>query len=96
MIRNETEYQKRQSVLPGTQRLVEHKASETAGLAEEEIKRVIDRSSPFHSAQGRGGELRKLKRENLTSLITFVDWGTAVSIRIAQAFTERLQETYVR
>jgi len=48
MIRNETEYQEASERLAQErQRLVEHKARlKTAGLAEEEIKRVIDRSSP--------------------------------------------------
>ena len=93
MIRNETEYQEASERLAQErQRLVEHKARlKTAGLTEEEIKRVIDPFESFHLQLKEEVEsYEKLKRGEFDELDNLRGLGhLLISIRIAQGLSQR-------
>jgi hypothetical protein len=93
MIRNETEYQEASERLAQErQRLVEHKARlKTAGLAEDEIKRVIDPFESFHLQLKEEVEsYEKLKRGEFDELDNLRGLGhLLISIRIAQGLSQR-------
>ena len=86
MIRNETEYQEASERLAQErQRLVEHKARlKTAGLSDEEIKRVIDPFESFHLQLKEEVEsYEKLKRGEFDELDNLRGLGhLLISIRI--------------
>ena len=93
MIRNETEYQEASERLAQErQRLVEHKARlKTAGLSEDEIKRVIDPFESFHLQLKEEVEsYEKLKRGEFDELDNLRGLGhLLISIRIAQGLSQR-------
>jgi len=93
MIRNETEYQEASERLAQErQRLVEHKARlKTAGLTDEEIKRVIDPFESFHLQLKEEVEsYEKLKRGEFDELDNLRGLGhLLISIRIAQGLSQR-------
>jgi ribosome-binding protein aMBF1 (putative translation factor) len=93
MIRNETEYQEASERLTQErQRLAEHKARlKAAGLAEEEIKRVIDPFESFHLQLKEEVEsYEKLKRGEFDELDNLRGLGhLLISIRIAQGLSQR-------
>ena len=93
MIRNETEYQEASERLTQErQRLAEHKARlKAAGLAEEEIKRVIDPFESFHLQLKEEVEsYEKLKRGEFGELDNLRGLGhLLISIRIAQGLSQR-------
>jgi ribosome-binding protein aMBF1 (putative translation factor) len=93
MIRNETEYQEASERLAQErQRLVEHKARlKTAGLVEDEIKRVIDPFESFHLQLKEEVEsYEKLKRGEFDELDNLRGLGhLLISIRIAQGLSQR-------
>ena len=93
MIRNETEYQEASERLAQErQRLVEHKARlQTTGLAEDEIKRVIDPFESFHLQLKEEVEsYEKLKRGEFDELDNLRGLGhLLISIRIAQGLSQR-------
>jgi ribosome-binding protein aMBF1 (putative translation factor) len=93
MIRNETEYQEASERLAQErQRLVEHKARlKTAGLPNEEIKRVIDPFESFHLQLKEEVEsYEKLKRGEFDELDNLRGLGhLLISIRIAQGLSQR-------
>jgi ribosome-binding protein aMBF1 (putative translation factor) len=93
MIRNETEYQEASERLAQErQRLVEHKARlKTAGLSDEEIKRVIDPFESFHLQLKEEVEsYEKLKRGEFDELDNLRGLGhLLISIRIAQGLSQR-------
>jgi ribosome-binding protein aMBF1 (putative translation factor) len=93
MIRSETEYQEASERLTQErQRLAEHKARlKAAGLAEEEIKRVIDPFESFHLQLKEEVEsYEKLKRGEFDELDNLRGLGhLLISIRIAQGLSQR-------
>jgi ribosome-binding protein aMBF1 (putative translation factor) len=93
MIRNETEYQEASERLTQErQRLAEHKARlKAAGLAEDEIKRVIDPFESFHLQLKEEVEsYEKLKRGEFGELDNLRGLGhLLISIRIAQGLSQR-------
>jgi ribosome-binding protein aMBF1 (putative translation factor) len=93
MIRNETEYQEASERLAQErQRLVEHKARlKTAGLADDEIKRVNDPFESFHLQLKEEVEsYEKLKRGEFDELDNLRGLGhLLISIRIAQGLSQR-------
>ena len=93
MIRNETEYQEASERLAQErQRLVEHKARlKTVGLAEDEVKRVIDPFESFHLQLKEEVEsYEKLKRGEFDELDNLRGLGhLLISIRIAQGLSQR-------
>jgi ribosome-binding protein aMBF1 (putative translation factor) len=93
MIRNETEYQEASERLTQErQRLAEHKARlKAAGLAEDEIKRVIDPFESFHLQLKEEVEsYEKLKRGEFDELDNLRGLGhLLISIRIAQGLSQR-------
>ncbi|MGB7547991.1 MAG: helix-turn-helix transcriptional regulator [Terracidiphilus sp.] len=93
MIRNETEYQEASERLAQErQRLVDHKARlKTAGLVEDEIKRVIDPFESFHLQLKEEVEsYEKLKRGEFDELDNLRGLGhLLISIRIAQGLSQR-------
>ena len=93
MIRNETEYQEASERLTQErQRLAEHKARlKAAGLAEEEIKRVIDPFESFHLQLKEEVEsYEKLKRGEFGELDNLRGLGhLLISIRISQGLSQR-------
>src|SRR5580658_1412293 len=93
MIRNETEYQEASERLAQErQRLIEHKARlKTAGLAKEEIKRVIDPFESFHLQLKEEVEsYEKLKRGEFDELDNLRGLGhLLISIRIAKGISQR-------
>jgi ribosome-binding protein aMBF1 (putative translation factor) len=93
MIRNETEYQEASERLAQErQRLVEHKARlKTAGLTNEEIKRVIDPFESFHLQLKEEVEsYEKLKRGEFDELDNLRGLGhLLISICIAQGLSQR-------
>ena len=93
MIRNETEYQEASERLAQErQRLAEHKARlKAAGLAEDEIKRVIDPFESFHLQLKEEVEsYEKLKRGEFGELDNLRGLGhLLISIRIAQGLSQR-------
>ena len=93
MIRNETEYQEAsERLVQERQRLSEHKSRlKAAGLAEEEIKRVIDPLESFHLQLREEVEsYEKLKRGEFDELDNLRGLGQMlISIRIAQGLSQR-------
>src|SRR5579871_6523897 len=93
MIRNEAEYQKASARLADErQRLSEHRARlKEAGLAEEEIKRVIDPMESFHLQLKEEVEsYERLKRGEFEELENFRGFGhLLISLRIAQGVSQR-------
>ena len=93
MIRNETEYQEASERLAQDwQRLAEHRSRlKAAGLADEEIKRVIDPLESFHLQLKEEVEsYEKLKRGEFDELDNLRGLGQMlISIRIAQGLSQR-------
>ena len=93
MIRNETEYQEASERLAQEwQRLAEHRSRlNAAGLADEEIKRVIDPLESFHLQLKEEVEsYEKLKRGEFGELDNLRGLGhLLISIRIAQGLSQR-------
>jgi DNA-binding XRE family transcriptional regulator len=93
MIRNETEYQEASERLAQEwQRLAEHRSRlKEAGLADEEIKRVIDPLESFHLQLKEEVEsYEKLKRGEFGELDNLRGLGhLLISIRIAQGLSQR-------
>jgi predicted metal-dependent hydrolase len=93
MIRNETEYQEASERLAQEwQRLAEHRSRlKAAGLADEEIKRVIDPLESFHLQLKEEVEsYEKLKRGEFGELDNLRGLGhLLISIRIAQGLSQR-------
>jgi ribosome-binding protein aMBF1 (putative translation factor) len=93
MIRNETEYQEASARLADEcKRLAEHRARlQEAGLAEDEIKRVIDPMESFHLQLSEEVEsYERLKRGEFDELENFKGFGTLlISLRIAKGISQR-------
>jgi ribosome-binding protein aMBF1 (putative translation factor) len=93
MIRNETEYQEASERLAQEwQRLAEHRSRlKATGLADEEIKRVIDPLESFHLQLKEEVEsYEKLKRGEFGELDNLRGLGhLLISIRIAQGLSQR-------
>ena len=93
MIRNETEYQEASERLAQEwQRLAEHRSRlKAAGLADEEINRVIDPFESFHLQLKEEVEsYEKLKRGEFGELDNLRGLGhLLISIRIAQGLSQR-------
>jgi ribosome-binding protein aMBF1 (putative translation factor) len=93
MIRNETEYQEASARLTDERkRLAEHRARlQEAGLAEDEIKRVIDPMESFHLQLSEEVEsYERLKRGEFDELENFEGFGTLlISLRIAKGISQR-------
>jgi ribosome-binding protein aMBF1 (putative translation factor) len=93
MIRNETEYQEASARLADERkRLTEHRARlQEAGLAEDEIKRVIDPMESFHLQLSEEVEsYERLKRGEFDELENFRGFGTLlISLRIAKGISQR-------
>jgi predicted metal-dependent hydrolase len=93
MIRNETEYQEASERLAQEwQRLAEHRSRlKAVGLADEEIKRVIDPLESFHLQLKEEVEsYEKLKRGEFGELDNLRGLGhLLISIRIAQGLSQR-------
>lgn len=93
MIRNETEYQQATARLAEERkRLAEHKARlKEAGLAEDEIKRVVDPMESFHLQLAEEVEsYERLKRGEFEELENFRGFGhLLISLRIAKGMSQR-------
>jgi ribosome-binding protein aMBF1 (putative translation factor) len=93
MIRNETEYKEAVARLAEERnRLAEHRARlREAGLAEDEIKRVIDPMESFHLQLREEVEsYERLKRREFDELDNFRGFGhLLISLRIAQGISQR-------
>lgn len=93
MIRNETEYQEASARLADERkRLIDHRARlQEAGLAEDEIKRVIDPMESFHLQLSEEVEsYERLKRGEFDELENFRGFGTLlISLRIAKGISQR-------
>lgn len=93
MIRNETEYQEASARLADERkRLTEHRARlQEAGLAEDEIRRVIDPMESFHLQLSEEVEsYERLKRGEFDELENFRGFGTLlISLRIAKGISQR-------
>jgi ribosome-binding protein aMBF1 (putative translation factor) len=93
MIRNETEYQEASARLTDERkRLAEHRARlQEAGLAEDEIKRVIDPMESFHLQLSEEVEsYERLKRGEFDELENFEGFGTLlISLRVAKGISQR-------
>jgi ribosome-binding protein aMBF1 (putative translation factor) len=93
MIRNETEYQEASARLADERkRLTEHRARlQETGLAEDEIKRVIDPMESFHLQLSEEVEsYERLKRGEFDELENFRGFGTLlISLRIAKGISQR-------
>jgi len=93
MIRNETEYQEAVARLADEQnRLADHRARlKDAGLADEEIKRVIDPMESFHLQLREEVEsYERLKRGEFEELDNLRGFGhLLISLRIAQGVSQR-------
>ena len=93
MIRNEAEYQEASDRLEEERkRLAEHRARlKTAGLKEEEIKRVIDPIESFHLQLKEEVEsYERLKRRDFDELENLRGFGQLlISLRIAQGMSQR-------
>jgi len=93
MIRNETEYQEATTRLAEERaRLTEHRSRlKQAGLADDEIKRVIDPMESFHLQLMEEVEsYERLKRREFDELDNFRGFGhLLISLRIAQSISQR-------
>jgi ribosome-binding protein aMBF1 (putative translation factor) len=93
MIRNETEYQEASARLAEERnRLSDHRVRlKEAGLAEEEIKRVIDPMESFHLQLKEEVEsYERLKRGEFEELENLRGFGhLLISLRIAQGMSQR-------
>src|SRR6266851_9802097 len=93
MIRNETEYQEASARLVDERnRLADHRARlKEAGLADEEIKRVIDPMESFHlQLQEEVESFERLKRGEFEELDNLRGFGhLLISLRIAQGISQR-------
>jgi len=93
MIRNETEYKEAVARLAEERnRLGEHRARlKESGLADEEIKRVIDPMESFHLQLKEEVEsYERLKRGEFDELVNFRGFGhLLIALRIAQGISQR-------
>ena len=93
MIRNETEYKEAVARLAEERsRLGEHRARlKESGLADEEIKRVIDPMESFHLQLKEEVEsYERLKRGEFDELVNFRGFGhLLIAVRIAQGTSQR-------
>jgi ribosome-binding protein aMBF1 (putative translation factor) len=93
VIRNETEYQEASARLAEERkRLTEHRARlKEAGLAEDEIKRVVDPMVSFHLQLKEEVEsYERLKRGEFEELENFRGFGhLLISLRIAKGISQR-------
>lgn len=93
MIRNETEYKEAVARLAEERnRLGEHRARlKESGLADEEIKRVIDPMESFHLQLKEEVEsYERLKRGEFDELVNFRGFGRLlIALRIAQGISQR-------
>jgi len=93
MIRNETEYKEAVARLAEERnRLGEHRARlKESGLADEEIKRVIDPMESFHLQLKEEVEsYERLKRGEFDELVNFRGFGhLLIALRIAQGTSQR-------
>lgn len=93
MIRNETEYKEAAARLTKERdRLTEHRARlKQAGLADEDIKRVVDPMESFHLQLKEEVEsYERLKRREFDELDNFRGFGhLLISLRIAQGISQR-------